>query len=155
LTILKITTQCEFKQSTEIIWQGITNAIMEFPKPFCFNLGVPLPVKCEITNYTNGVGKTRRCTSDKGCIEQVITVYQPNERLAFRMESHNLKTKFKIGQMDDEFIFTKLENGITRLQRTTNIAIPEGFGLSIRSWAIGKSIRNVHQYVYNNIKMTY
>jgi hypothetical protein len=114
---------------------------------------VPLPIKCEITSYANGLGKTRRCTSSNGSIEQVITCYQPLEKLIFHMESHNLKTKFKIGTMDDEFIFTAIGDGKTRLQRTTNISIPLGFGLLIRKWAITRSIKNVHQYVYNNIKM--
>ena len=148
-----IRTSCEFKQSPEIIWLGITNDVMMYPKPFCFNLWVPSPIKCEITNTTNGIGKTRRCTSSNGSIEQVITCYQPLEKLTFHMATHNLKTKFKIGMMDDEFIFTTIGGGKTKLQRTTNISIPLGFGFLIRKWAITRSIRNVHQYVYNNIKM--
>jgi len=126
---------------------------MQYPKPLCFNLGVPLPKKCEITHAVNGVGKTRRCISDKGHIDQIITDYQPNVRLAFRMQSHNLKTRFKIGDMEDEFIFKKLNDETTRLQRTTHITIPPGIGLIFRSLAIRQSIKNVHRYVYNNIKL--
>lgn len=149
---LTITTHCDFIQSPEMIWKGITNDVMTLPKPFCFNLGVPLPQKCEITNYANNIGKTRRCTSSKGYIDQIVTCYQPFQKLSFHLDSHNLKTRLRFEAMDDEFIFTTISPGKTRLQRTTNITIPPGFALFFRKWAIIRSIKNVHKFVYNNIK---
>jgi hypothetical protein len=151
---LSITTFCDFHKSKEHVWKGITNAVMTQPKPLCFNLGVPLPVKCEITKYENGMATSRRCTSDKGSIEQQITCYDKGHRLAFKMVTHNLRSWFSIGDMNDEFTFAEKGGGVVTLTRTTNISVPAGWLLSLRSWAIRKSINNVHRYVYRNIAST-
>lgn len=148
---LTITTSCDFHKSKDHIWQGITNAVMTQPKPLCFNLGVPLPVKCEITRYDGGVATNRRCTSDKGSIEQQITCYDKGHRLAFKMVRHNLRSWFSIGEMNDEFTFAEKEGGVVTLTPTTNISVPSGCLLGLRAWAIRKSINNVHRYVYRNI----
>ena len=69
------------------------------------------------------------------------------------MESHSLMTRFEIGHMEDEFTFQSKSGGIINLTRTTNIFVPAGLFMTLRCWAIGRSIRSVHKYVYNNIKM--
>jgi hypothetical protein len=151
---LTVTTSFDFHKSKEHIWQGITNAVMTQPKPLCFNLGVPLPVKCEITRYENGTAANRRCTSDKGAIEQTITCFEKGRRLAFKMVSHNLRSWFSIGEMNDDFVFHEKDNGVVTLTRTTNLSVPSGWLLGLRAWAIRKSIANVHRYVYRNIAAT-
>lgn len=145
-----VTTSQRFQCSVERVWQGITNASMTYPKPLCFNLGVPLPVKCEITAYQDGIGRRRRCTSDHGSIEQEITCYEKHRRLSFRLMSHNLKTTFAIGPMDDDFTLVADGDAIV-LTRTTNLIVPLGLGLGVRCWAIRRSLGSVHRYVYRNI----
>ena len=147
---ITVITSARFACSVERVWQGITNASMTYPKPLCFNLGIPLPVKCEITDYRDGIGRRRRCTSDHGSIEQEITCYEKFRRLSFRLVSHNLKTTFAIGPMDDDFTLQD-DGGVIGLTRTTNLVVPYGFCLSVRCWAIRRSLANVHRYVYRNI----
>jgi hypothetical protein len=149
---LTIVTHHLSRRSPDVMWKGITNAVMTYPRPFCFNLGVPLPLKCEITGYADGRGTNRRCTSDKGFIDQTITAYVPNVTLAFSMRSHNLRTRFTIGQMDDEFTFAPMPEGLTRLTRKTQVEVPAGCAMAFRCWAIRRSIHNVHRYVYSNIE---
>jgi hypothetical protein len=147
---LTITTHCDFSRSPDTIWLGITNATMTVSRPFCFHLGIPLPRKCEITRSVDGIGTERRCTSDKGHIDQVISDFSPNRRLAFALASHDLRTAFAIGHMDDEFLFAPLDGGRTRLTRTTRIEVPDGAALWFRCWAIGQSIRNVHRNIQSS-----
>jgi hypothetical protein len=147
-----VETSCEFELPEQRVWAGITDAVMTLPKPVCFNLGVPLPRTCEITSSVQGVGKTRRCTSDKGTIEQEITEFIPYKRLSFHMVAHNLRTTFAIGAMDDRFVLEPCGPGIVRLTRTTRISIPLGFAFTLRRLAIKRSLVNVHRYVYRNIR---
>jgi hypothetical protein len=148
---ITVETHDDFALPAPVVWKGITDAVMTLPKPLCFNLGVPLPRKCELTSIVDGVGRSRRCTSDHGAIEQEITVFLPGRELSFRLVSHTLRTVFAIDEMDDRFIFTKREGGVIRLTRTTTVAIPPGRGYRIRCWAVRRSVQNVHHYVYRNI----
>ena len=147
-----VKTSVRLKVGKDVIWKGITNSIMRYPKPLCFNLGIPLPKKCEITRFENGLAKSRKCTSDHGSIEQNITVFDKYERLSFHMVSHDLKVYFRIVSMNDEFIIFKEQDGSNTVSRITNITIPNGFELVIRKWLIGRSLKCVHEYVYQNIK---
>jgi hypothetical protein len=124
---------------------------MALPKPLCIHLGIPLPRSCEITVSVDGVGKTRRCTSDKGTIEQEITEFVPHRPLAFRLVTHDLTISFAIGAMEDRFTFTQVDPDVIRLTRVPRIAIPIGCGYALCRLAIRRSLTQVHRYVYRNI----
>jgi hypothetical protein len=148
---ITVTTSCDFDLPIAVVWGGITNAEMRLPKPWCFNLGLPLPRSCAITATRDGIGTRRRCTSDKGTIEQEITAFDPGRSLAFRLVSHDLATAFAIGAMDDRFTFASGAQGSIRLTRTTRISTPLGYGYALRRFAIRRSLANIHRYVYRNI----
>jgi hypothetical protein len=148
--VITITTSCDFQATEAHVWQGITHAVMTLPKPFCFNLGIPLPVKCEITHYENGMGTTRQCTSDKGVITQEITCYEKHCRLSFKMVAHTLRTIFTFSEMSDDFTMSSAA-GTVSLSRTTRLTLPAGPTLFLRRWAMTRSIRQVHHFVYGNI----
>jgi hypothetical protein len=148
---ITVETSCDFVQPVAVVWRGITNAEMRLPKPLCFNLGLPLPRSCAITATRDGIGTRRRCTSDKGAIEQEITEFIPGRSLAFRLVSHDLTTAFAIGAMDDRFTFSTSAQGGVRLTRTTRISIPLGSGYVLRRFAIRRSLASIHRYVYRNI----
>ena len=149
---LTVKTSIRLKVSKEVIWNGITNSTMTYPKPICFNLGIPLPKKCEITSIENGIGTSRKCTSDHGSIEQNITVFEKFESLSFHMVSHDLNVYFKIVSMNDEFKIKNEHDGSNTITRITNVTIPKGFDLVIRKCLIARSLISVHRYVYQNIK---
>ena len=149
-----VETAYDFDCPVAVVWAGITNAVMTLPKPLCFNLGLPVPRSCAITASSAGVGTRRRCTSDKGAIEQEITEFDPGRCLAFRMVSHDLATIVAIGGMDDRFEFSANAKGGVHLTRTTRISLPLGHGYALRRFAIRRSLLSIHRYVYRNIALT-
>jgi hypothetical protein len=137
-------------KSPEVVWRGITNAEMILPRPICFRVGIPLPLKCEIVTFVDGVGKKRKCTSDKGFVFQEITKYKENEELEFKMEYNTLEIPFKVESMRDYFKITRIPDGKTVVTRTTEIFLSDD-PLMIKSLAVRFGIKAVHRHVFNNI----
>jgi hypothetical protein len=140
-------------KSAANIWNGITNAEMILSRPLCFRVGIPLPRKCEILEYKNGLGKKRKCTSDRGSVIQEITKYAVNEELEFRMEYNTLEIPYSVREMRDHFKISAENNGKTKVVRTTTIELNND-ALKIKSLSIMFGIKAVHKFVFDNIDAT-
>ena len=137
-------------KAPDAVWRGITNAEMILPQPIFFRVGIPLPVKCEIVSFSDGVGRKRKCTSDKGSVFQEITKFIENQELEFHMEYNTLEIPYTVKSMSDHFQIGIMPNGKTVVTRTTEIKIA-GDPLMIKSLTVRFGIKAVHRYVFNNI----
>lgn len=137
------------KKSRSDIWSGITHAEMILPKPFLFRVGIPLPKKCEILTYSNGIGTVRKCTSDRGHVIQKITKFAVNRELEFHMEFNTLDIPCDIQSMSDNFLISEVGRH-SQVIRTTNIKLLND-RLGLKSMGVWMGIKSVHRYVFNNI----
>jgi hypothetical protein len=143
---MKIRTSTVIRASCDQLWPLLTNSQMTAPGYFC--LGVPRPVACELPGAAGRVGAERRCISDRGTVTQVITEWQPPNRLRFRMVSTDHSWGRCVESIEEEFTLERIPLG-TRITRVTSIAA-RGFLRSVKEVLFYFGLKRVHLFVFQN-----
>jgi hypothetical protein len=74
----------------EIVWPLLCNSKMTESAPLLFKFCIPKPVECRLKTGVGAVGSERQCVSNLGIINQRITCWEENRRLAFEMKDTDL-----------------------------------------------------------------
>lgn len=120
----------------------------EAPRSPLFCLGLPQPVECRLPDGEGAVGGRRECVAADGTVQQQITVWEPPERLAFRMERTDLIHRLFLSEVIERFELTALDSSTTLIERTTTARIKPRFYLLCPFFKLG--LRAVHRYVFRN-----
>ena len=98
---------------------------------------------------TPAIGNTRQCTTDRGTINQRITVLEPQRRLTYRMQESTIWCRDWVGLLEDTFILTPQSDGRTVVERVTLFegAGPLGFLKTLSLWL---ALRQAHRYAARN-----
>lgn len=147
---MKIRTSRTFNVPREQLWPLLTKSRMDVPGWFC--LGLPRPVSCELPQSFGGVGSERRCISDRGTVIQMITNWQPPDRLQFRMISTDHAWGPCVESLEEDFRLEQSNHG-TRITRTTSIKAT-GWIPRIKEVGFYLGLKRVHRYVFDNWRAT-
>ena len=88
-----------------------------------FGLGLPQPMQCRLPEGHGGAGSTRQCISDRGVIEQTISVWDEPHHLVFRMDRTDLYFRSWVPSIADDFELASTPDGGTRATRTTSVTV--------------------------------
>ena len=113
-----------------------------------FRLGVPQPIECRLPEGRGGVGSERECVSDQGIVHQRILEWEPESRLAFRMEWSELPSTRVVLDLQDTFDLVARDGGVS-VSRTTRATLRPGFH-PLERLGLFVGIKQVHRYVFRN-----
>lgn len=130
--VLEQTTSIEVNASPDVVWQYLPSfpAIQEPPVGWLAS-GVAYPIASEIDG--TGVGATRRCILSTGTMPEVVTVWEPGQKLEFEvketppaMVETNPFGEVQAPHLDGyfqarhgRFVLVPLPNGRTRIEGTS------------------------------------
>jgi hypothetical protein len=146
---MKVKTTHIINKSPEHLWPLLCNSKMTNSAPVIFIYCVPKPKECKLKSGEGGVGNERQCISNKGIINQEITVWNVNKELRFEMKDTDMYFGECVTVIKEQFTLEDLSNNKTRITRTTDFTVNGWFqtGKSLLIW-IG--LKNVHRYVFKN-----
>jgi hypothetical protein len=160
----EVTTETVINAPPSAIWPLLSNlSAMVEPSEFLFRNGIAHPIS--IQTKGGGVGASRTCVLSTGNMPEVITVWEPNRRLGFRVLSTpaSMKELNPFGEVKaehlkgyyeceyGEFNLTPLPGGRTKITGLSRYSCRFGPGLYWRMWT-RKIVHDVHQRVFNEIR---
>lgn len=160
------TTRTVIKASPQTLWpliQAQPSLPPIRPRDVLFQLGVAYPVRTEMIG--TGVGSSRRCILSTGPMDEIVDVWEPNRRLAFRVTAqpppmHELSpfSDFHAPHFDDcfrcergEFRLLPLPDGRTELRGTTWYTTRIWPAAYWHLWT-DAIVTNVHRRVFKHIE---
>jgi hypothetical protein len=145
---LVVRTRRTFAAPASTVWPLLCESRMDGTTSSLFRLGVPLPVECRLPEGHGGVGSERECVSDQGVVHQRILAWEPEHRLAFRMESTDLPFRRYVENLVDTFELVSTDRGV-EVTRTTRAWV-QGRLPVLRKVVLFVSLKHVHRYVFRN-----
>lgn len=120
---------------------------MEHSNSLLFRLGVPQPIECRLP-AGDGVGAERECVSDQGTIHQRILVWTPESRLAFRMESLDVRSAQRVEEIEETFDLEPTVHGVS-VTRTTRVQVHARMSF-VQRFELRLGLKQVHRFVFRN-----
>jgi len=117
--------------------------------PLQFRFGIPRPVECKLKNGTGGEGRERQCISDRGVINQRITLWNENRQLKFEMKDTDMYFGKCVTSIKENFDLVECGERRTKITRTTEFKVKGWFG-PLKSALVWVGLKNVHRYVFQN-----
>ena len=151
---VSVTTTVEIEAAAAAVWVRLCDAEMPVTAPCEFRLGrfgPPRPLRCELPDGVGGVGAARRCVTDRGVVEQRVTDWVVNTRLAFEVVAENSGLGPHVIAMRDVFDLRPIVGGGVQLTRRTEL-VPRGPCPRLRGAALGLAVRRVHRYTMQGFK---
>ena len=101
------------------VWQRV-KAYRDFSvtKPFLLKLGLPIPLRCELTPDNERIGGRRTCYFREGYVEQRITRWEPPYHMELEVTNNRMPGRHWARLVDAEFEL-RPEGAGTRIIRTT------------------------------------
>jgi len=149
--LITVVTSVDIAAEPNAIWRILCDAKLPLTAPCWFRLGVPTPEKCAIVTEAGGVGAGRRCTTNRGSINQRITQWDENERLAFEWIDDTVGLGAYLNSMRDAFTLEPLETKRTRLVRRTEYEPKDSVGW-VRRAVLRLVVKRIDRYVMRNFK---
>jgi stearoyl-CoA desaturase (delta-9 desaturase) len=144
-----VVTRWRVRAAPEAVWPLLCDSRTESGGSWAFRWGLPRPLRCELPEGRGGVGRARRCVSDRGVVEQTILAWDPPTRLAFRMDRTSLPLRGWIGGLEDEFVLRRAPAGGTWITRTTRATL-KGRCPGLRRLLLRVGLAEVHRHVFRN-----
>lgn len=150
---MSVTTTIEIEAAAAAVWVRLCDADMPATAPCEFSLGrfgPPRPLRCELPEGVGGVGAARRCVTDRGVVEQRVTDWVVNTRLAFEVVAENSGLGPHVIAMRDVFDLRPIVGGVQLTRRTE--LVPRGPCPRLRGVALKLAVRRVHRYTMQGFK---
>ena len=144
-----VTTTWHFHQPPEVIWPLLCNSRMEPTASCLFGLGLPQPKQCRLPEGDGSAGSTRQCISDRGVIEQTISVWDEPHHLVFSMDRTDLYFRSWVPSIVDDFELVPTPDGGTRATRTTSVSVIGRFRWAKQA-ALWLGLKKIHRFVFRN-----
>jgi hypothetical protein len=148
MSALVVRTNQSFSAPGSAVWPLLCDSRMDSAPGLWFKFGIPRPRECRLPDGLGGVGSERECISDQGIVHQRILVWEPTQRLSFRMERTDLRFQHYVSEILDTFDLVPTPNG-TLVTRTTQVQT-KGRYQFLRRIALYLSLKQVHRYVFRN-----
>jgi uncharacterized protein YndB with AHSA1/START domain len=149
--MITVVTSVDIAAEPNAVWRILCDAKLPLTAPCWFRLGVPTPEKCAIVTEIGGVGAGRRCTTSRGIINQRITEWDENERLAFEWVDDTMGLKDYLNRMRDTFTLESPDKKLTRLVRQSEYEPKDSVGWMRRA-VLRLIVKRIHRFVMRNFK---
>lgn len=150
---MQITTSAIINKSPAQLWPLLCNSKMDLQAPCALRFFVPKPVECRLAESVDSVGTKRQCISNRGSINQKITLWQPPDALQFEMQDTDIYFGKCVTSIKESFTLEVVNVEQTKISRTTNFVVKGWLGWA-KSIAICIGLKNVHWYVFKNWKQS-
>lgn len=145
---LVVRTRQWFASPASRVWPLLCDSEMADAPRMPFLPGVPQPVECRLPEGEGGVGAGRECISRHGAVRQRILEWDPDHRLAFRMEQTDLGFREIVEEMVDTIDLAPSGAGVL-VTRSTRIRVKGRLQLP-KKWILFLGVKQVHRYVFRS-----
>ena len=143
-----ISNSLEVPFTPEEVWPKIiTVDKLSAPKPFLFQVGLPLPLYCTLKG--KGVGAIRICHFEKGTIEERVTEWNPPHRIKVKITKVDLPNNHWLDFTEASYQLTPVAKGtqITRITRISSKLLPRFYWGILERWGI----ESEHRYLLDSV----
>jgi hypothetical protein len=144
-----VQTTYNYKVGSARLWPLLFSSKMDNKQPCYLLCGLPKPLECRLPDNQGGVGSTRECVSDKGTIQQNITVWEPGRKLSFELVKTDLYFGACVESIVEQFQLIDNKQGGCKIIRTTTFKT-KGVFARIVSVPMFIGLKAIHRYVFSN-----
>jgi hypothetical protein len=146
---MKVQTTFVIQKPPAEVWPLLCQSKMRRKRPLPFRCGVPKPIECRLPSGQGRPGAERQCISDRGVINQQITLWNEPRELRFEMSDTDLYFGRCVTGIRERFELEEPLRGMTQITRTTEFDV-SGWCRLAKSVMIWVGLKNVHRYVFEN-----